>query len=462
MQRELNTQVAVTKDFGQNAPKAVADFSESRRDKYLEQLNNPNLTHEEAKAILDEAQKWEEGGVYRVALHTAVGALGTGTVEGAFTTGSVAAAAPTIHEISEKVAQKLIDQGVSSDNAEVTANLIVSLAIAATTQSAGVDTTSTAMAVNVDVNNRQLHANMGESWVIEELYKRQGGNKKWTREQIANALRAANFRKGDFYESADSNNTVPSGRPDLGYDTLVGVQWNNHGTGISLNIPKVDPDLVRYIQSHAGKGDFASYHYTWNNNRIVGNQQTSSVPRATGVQAPTDLQSALERYNNTTKASNINISGARTTNSYTKEEVAYLDSVAKRMTEGATFTVGVGGEAVSGVGFNQSGGIARDTTGQTCAVTSSCVQFGARLGSSTYIDANIATGTLTPGTSTKSVAIAGAAVPILGGKFNGTFHDNGAIAIQPAIAVGTEVGVAVQICENKTSEYCSKNRGTNE
>lgn len=126
------------------------------------------------------------------------------------------------------------------------------------------------------------------------------------------------------------------------------------------------------------------------------------------------------------------------------------------MTEGATFTVGVSGEVVVGVGFNQSGGIARDTTGQTCAVTSSCVQFGARLGSSTYIDANVATGTLTPGTSTKSVAIAGAAVPILGGKFNGTFHDNGAIALQPAIAMGAEAGVSVQICENKTSEYCSK------
>lgn len=91
-----------------------------------------------------------------------------------------------------------------------------------------------------------------------------------------------------------------------------------------------------------------------------------------------------------------------------------------------------------------------------CAVTSSCVQFGARLGGSTYIDANVATGTLTLGTSTKSVAIAGAAVPILGGKFNGTFHDNGAIALQPAIAMGAEAGVSVQICENKTSEYCSK------
>lgn len=43
-----------------------------------------------------------------------------------------------------------------------------------------------------------------------------------------------------------------------------------------------------------------------------------------------------------------------------------------------------------------------------------------------------------------------------GGKFNGTFYDNGAIALQPAIAMGAEAEVSVQICENKTSEYCSK------
>jgi hypothetical protein len=64
--------------------------------------------------------------------------------------------------------------------------------------------------------------------------------------------------------------------------------------------------------------------------------------------------------------------------------------------------------------------------------------------------------TLTPGTSTKSVAITGAAVLILGGKFNDTFHDNGAIAIQPAIAVGAEAGASIQMCENKISKYCNK------
>ncbi|MFL1733044.1 hypothetical protein [Moraxella oculi] len=335
----------ITTEFGKEAPKQIGDYAQ---DKELELLAQGNI---------EEAKKWSEGGIYRVALHTAMGLLATGTIEGTLSTGAIAGVAPKLNDIQAKLTEKLIEQGLDTSTAKSISQSALSLALAGIGTSTGLDTSSTAYAVNTDVNNGQLHKNKGEDWIIEELYKRQDGNKKWSREQIANALRAANFRKGDFYENADSHNVVPSNRPDLGYDTLVGVQWNNNGAGISLNIPKVDPDLVRYIQSHAGKGDFASYQYTWNNNRIVGNQQTSSVPRATGVQAPTYPQSALERYNNTTKASNINISGARTTNSYTKEEVAYLDSVAKRMTEGTTFTVGVGGEVVSGVGFNQSGGM---------------------------------------------------------------------------------------------------------
>ena len=244
MLTELGAQVVITTEFSKEAPKAVAKFADKQAFKLiqnLDELNNKNIdiTSDEYQNTIKEIDKWSEGGIYRVALHTAVAALATGTAQGAVTTGGMAAAAPTIQEVSKTITQNLIDQGVSQDKAEATTNLITSLAIATVTQSAGVDASSTAMAVNADAFNRQLHANKGEAWVIEELYKRQGDNKKWSKEQIANALRAANFKKGSFYESVDSHNAAPSNRPDLGYDTLVGVQWNNHSTGISLNIPKL-------------------------------------------------------------------------------------------------------------------------------------------------------------------------------------------------------------------------------
>ncbi|SIS09011.1 hypothetical protein SAMN02745664_1261, partial [Moraxella cuniculi DSM 21768] len=297
---ELNAQTVITTEFGKEAAKRIGDYAQNKELELLAQGNT------------EEANKWAEGGVYRVALHTLIGVLGTGTVEGAMTTGSVALSAPILNKISQQVIKILIDQGVSPQIAKNAVDLVSNLGIATITELAGAETASTAMAVNVDAFNRQLHANMGEAWVIEELYKRQGNHKKWSREQIANALRAANFKKGSFYESADSHNAVPSNRPDLGYDNLVGVQWNNRGTGISLNIPKVDPSLVAYIQSHTGKGDFASYQYTWDPHRL-SNYQEPRPERVRIQQVPLVLESEL-RYRNAAVMNGADLRGSSNIN----------------------------------------------------------------------------------------------------------------------------------------------------
>ena len=450
----------ITTEFGKEAPKAVAEFADKQAFKLiqnLDELNNKNIdiTSDEYQNTIKEIDKWSEGGVYRVALHALTAVLATGTAQGAVTTGGVAAAAPTIQEVSKTITQNLIDQGVSQDKAEATANLITSLAIATVTQSAGVDTASTTMAVNADVFNRQLHANKGEFWVIEELYKRQGGNKKWSKEQIANALRAANFKKGNFYESADSHNSVPLNRPDLGYDNLVGVQWNNHGTGISLNIPKVDPDLVGYIQSHTGKGDFASYQYTWNNNRIVGNQQPSTIPRATGVQAPTYLQSALESYNNTTKTSNVNISGARTTNSYITDSLGkYGDSVVNTTLSGVNGEVEVGGTAVVILGARQATGVVFDTEGKICTTHTTCALAGPMVGGYVHTGGSLSTGTATPGSRTWQLTGTGAVA--LGGGYGlgGSINSDGSITGGVEGTMGGALGGAIMICSKKVGDNC--------
>ncbi len=81
---ELGAQTQITQEFGKEAPKAVAEFSESRIEAI--KANNTLSIDEKLEAI----KKWDEGGVYRVAAHTALGALGTGSVEGALTTGQAA------------------------------------------------------------------------------------------------------------------------------------------------------------------------------------------------------------------------------------------------------------------------------------------------------------------------------------------------------------------------------------
>ena len=68
---ELGAQTQITQEFGKEAPKAVGDFA-SKREELL--ILNGNF---------EEAKKWGDGGTYRVALHTLVGAIATGSVEGA-------------------------------------------------------------------------------------------------------------------------------------------------------------------------------------------------------------------------------------------------------------------------------------------------------------------------------------------------------------------------------------------
>ena len=148
---ELNAQTQITKEFGKEAPKAVAEFAKDRIDAIKK---DPTLTMDEKLA---EIKKWDEGGVYRVAAHTAVGAFGTGSLEGALTTGGVAAAAPVISDLEQKMADKLVEQGMSADIAQSTANAITSVALVGTGTAAGLDVSSAGMAVNVDANNRQLH-----------------------------------------------------------------------------------------------------------------------------------------------------------------------------------------------------------------------------------------------------------------------------------------------------------------
>ena len=148
---ELGAQTQITQEFGKEAPKAVGDYANNR------------IKAIRADATLSDAEKaaaiakWDEGGVYRIAAHTALGALGTGSIEGALTTGGVAAAAPTLNDVQEKIEKALVDKGMSESVASGTASGLVSLTLLGAGAAVGLDTSSTVTATNVDANNRQLH-----------------------------------------------------------------------------------------------------------------------------------------------------------------------------------------------------------------------------------------------------------------------------------------------------------------
>ena len=272
---ELGAQTIITKEFGKEAPKAVAEFAKDRMDAIKK---DPTLTMDEKLA---EIKKWDEGGVYRVAAHTAVGAFGTGSLEGALTTGGVAAAAPVISDLEQKMADKLVEQGMSADIAQSTANAITSVAIVGAGTAAGLDVSSAGMAANVDANNRQLHPEKGEYWVVDQLYKAQGNKKKWTREQIANALRSADFKKGSFTEDDDSNTVVnlSNGEPKNYIDYENGAKWKNTGGGLILPVDRnIDPMLGAWIRQVMSQDqDFKSYNYKWDSQNLKGNKPLPSI-----------------------------------------------------------------------------------------------------------------------------------------------------------------------------------------
>jgi filamentous hemagglutinin len=147
--KEVNAQVAITQEFGKQAPKAVADYAQAKADAL-------------AKTDPEEAKKWAEGGVYRIALHATLGAL-TGGASGAAGAATIAAAAPLMDQLQEQLAATLEKSGLSKEAAAATAKTIAqTTALAVGTAVGGVQ--GGAMALNVDANNRQLHP-MEVKWI---------------------------------------------------------------------------------------------------------------------------------------------------------------------------------------------------------------------------------------------------------------------------------------------------------
>jgi filamentous hemagglutinin len=159
LQQDVRTQAQVMQSFSQVAPKAVADFAQGRINSLNEQARMASEAGDTARAqeLKDEAGKWAEGGIYRVAAHAAVGGL-SGGVDGALGAGVAAQAAPLLDRMQTSVQARLQDAGMSPDAAKDVATVVgTGTATALGAAVGGGNAMSMAMAFNVDANNRQLH-----------------------------------------------------------------------------------------------------------------------------------------------------------------------------------------------------------------------------------------------------------------------------------------------------------------
>ena len=89
VQKDIDAQVLITRTFGAEASKAVGDYASKQTTQLkfaAEQESDPTRK----QALLDDAAKWDEGGLYRTLAHTAIGGL-TGGAAGAAGAGAATA-----------------------------------------------------------------------------------------------------------------------------------------------------------------------------------------------------------------------------------------------------------------------------------------------------------------------------------------------------------------------------------
>ncbi|NOT66774.1 MAG: hypothetical protein HOP04_00270 [Methylophilaceae bacterium] len=139
----MQAQMQITQAFSQVAPKAVADFAQSQYDNL--KTTNPA-----------EAEKWAEGGLYRIALHTALGGLISGDISGVASAGAIASAAPLLNDLQAAVQKQLEGAGLSTTTANTVSQILVELTSIGIGGAIG-GANGAATALVVDTNNRQLH-----------------------------------------------------------------------------------------------------------------------------------------------------------------------------------------------------------------------------------------------------------------------------------------------------------------
>ncbi|MFG6440233.1 hemagglutinin repeat-containing protein [Roseateles sp. LKC17W] len=225
--QELRDGVAVTAAFGKAAYKAAGDYAGA---KYKEAFDAcPD------KKDCAEADKWKDGGLYRSALHTAIGGIAFGT-PGA--TGNIAGSLAL--NAMDKVVTSL---GITDPTA---INTLKNLAV--TVAGAGVGgTAGAAAAFNADANNRQLHPD--ERALAQTLAARSGG--RFTAAQIEDAMRALGNRALGEDISAGMRVNIPNWEKEI-FDPNAAWTVGADGQKLVQVLRSVSPEATKFLQEQTG------------------------------------------------------------------------------------------------------------------------------------------------------------------------------------------------------------------
>jgi filamentous hemagglutinin len=365
---ELGAQTQITKDFGKEAPKAVGDFANNRIKAIIADTTLSNAEKNEAIA------KWDEGGIYRVAAHTALGALGTGSVEGALTTGGVAAAAPTLNNLQDKIAESLITSGMSESIAKGTASGVVSLALLGAGSASGLDTASTVTATNVDANNRQLHPS--EINALKARAKLLAKGNKGSEEYWLNLLYGAAYAEVDAQGNKKYNQYEQGIRNGISASSQLGASLGNAYLADYKKAEDVIDEMARsnssvYLKDNKGNritdnkgndiGFLRSDNNQYNYNTLLTNTYPPSPPNGGTSSRSNDprrnLGTALESQTKAAASQVANVGSGAITPIYPEDYALLGYGAAKTVTNIAKNSIAKGAAAkatAKGIGTNQN------------------------------------------------------------------------------------------------------------
>jgi len=278
VQKDIDAQTQITLAFSQQAPKAVATFAGGRANDLRDQAKNePDL--DKRAGLMADARKWDEGGVYRVALHTATGAL-SGGVAGALGAGATSGAAPLLTDLQNNVRDGLINAGVDPTTAALTSQAIaLGTAAGMGALVSGGSTAGAGMGLAIDANNRMAHqseydfAKKNAKVVADALSKKEG---RTVSVEEAEGRIIAEIQRNSDKQTADA----AGGKHDYGIRSIVSCQnlnckgdkndpqYANH----DYNSEFIAPNQAAYNAGQAQLGQGQTY-----NDLVTGNIKKDPV-----------------------------------------------------------------------------------------------------------------------------------------------------------------------------------------
>ena len=176
---EVNAQVTIRRNGLPVLAKGWGDQADAQRDKLRKEAAKLDASDPARAQLLAEADRWDEGGVYRATGHAVIGGLAGGT-QGALGAGSASLAAPALNDLQHQMQTALQDAGMNTLLAQEAAGLGLAGGLAVVSGAAGGNAAAGA-AFNTDVNNRQIHHDE------RERIKRAAGGDKVREEKLTKA-----------------------------------------------------------------------------------------------------------------------------------------------------------------------------------------------------------------------------------------------------------------------------------